>query len=74
MSNQQTDLSNLAIVSVVIKSFVNEQGILDQLIAYSDPMEAFEALRNVASDNNNEEVQDMLDYIERKGLISIFFV
>ena len=68
----RTEFPNLAIVSVVLKSFCKP--FLNTLeTQYLTPEDKLEAVRNEASDSGNEEVVAMCDYIENKKLTETFF-
>lgn len=68
----RTEFPNLAIVSIVLKDFIKAwKSQLEEY--YTTPEEKLCAVRNAASDEGNDEIVAMLDYIEVKGLTETFF-
>jgi hypothetical protein len=63
---------NLAICHVILKGFV--KSFLPELENYYQGTEdRFEAVYNAASDENNEEVLEILTWIDKQGLKATFF-
>lgn len=68
----RAEFPNLAIVAVVLKDFCRP--FLTELEqCYETPEDKLECVRNSASDQGNEEVVAMCDYIKQKGLTRTFF-
>lgn len=63
---------NLAICSVILKDFVKPFiGTLND--SYDTGEDKFYAVMNAASDSGNDEVMEILEYIEKQDLIETFF-
>lgn len=60
---------NLAIIKVLIQQLVNENSI--QLFGSSE--DQFEECLNVASDNGDEEMLNILMYVEKQDLKGTYF-
>ncbi len=68
----RTEFPNLAIVAVILRDFCAPW--LAELEAFCETLEEkLEAVRNSASDQGNEEVVAICDYLEHQGLIRTFF-
>jgi hypothetical protein len=68
----RSEFPNLAIISSILKDFCKP--FLKELQDHFETSDdKFEGVRNAASDQNNEEILAICDYIERKGLIKTFF-
>lgn len=63
---------NLAICSVILKSFIKpfETTLIRE---YSGTEDRFQAVYNEATDRDNKEVIEIMDYIEKQGLKETFF-
>lgn len=63
---------NLAICSIILKDFVKP--FINELEDYyPTPTDKFYAVVNAAEDSNNQEVLEILSWIEKQDLIKTFF-
>ena len=65
------EFSNIAIVAVILKSFCKP--FLADLETYPTSEGILKHVRDMASNEGNEEVVEMCDWIKRTNLIETFF-
>ena len=69
---KRTEFPNLGVVAVLLRAYCAPIiSILEN--EYPTPEDKLEAVRIMATDEGNEEISDICDYIENKGLIRTFF-
>ena len=68
---RRKEFPNLAIVAVLLRSYVSM--FVYDLDRYETAEEKLEAVRNSASDDGNEEIEDICNFIERNKLTQTFF-
>lgn len=69
----RTEFPNLAIVHVLLKNYLGGMVSLLESDDYPTPADKLEAVRNMASDDGNDEIVSICDYLERKNLVETFF-
>ena len=69
---RRTEFPNLLIVATILREYLADHiETLEE--CYPTPAEKLEAVRNMASDDGEEEIVDICDYIERQNLTQTFF-
>lgn len=72
MNEKRTEFSNLAVVAVILKSFC-KPFLMELEENYPTPEDKLEGVRNAASDEGNDEIVAICNYLEKNNLIETFF-